>query len=123
MPPAGEHRAGGDLWPTAMPEIWRRADPDFFARLWPALERAVRPGGLIVVHGASEAVLPALAEAPGERAVVTYTPGGVPGFAVAWWRPDAAAAFASVRRTLTPDRPHLDPRDRSDALGDDGPRA
>lgn len=107
----------GDRLRSAMPEVWRRADPDFFARLWPALRRAVRPGGLIVVHGACSAVLPALADAPGERVVVSYTPDGVPGFAVAWWRPDAPVHLATARRALTPDRPHLDPRDRADALG------
>lgn len=70
------------------------------------------------MHGACEVVLPVLADAPGERAVVTYTPDGVPGFAVAWWRPDAPARFATARRPLTPDRPHVDPRDRDAALGD-----
>jgi hypothetical protein len=47
---------------------------------------------------------------------VIYTPDAVRGFAVAWWRPDAPARFAVARRTLTPDRPHIDPRDRADAL-------
>jgi methylase of polypeptide subunit release factors len=103
---------------TALLEVWRRADPDFFARLWPALARAVRPGGLAVVHAASAALLPALADAPGDRVVVTYTPDGVPGFAIAWWRPDAPPRLATARRTLTPERPHLDPRDRDDALAE-----
>jgi SAM-dependent methyltransferase len=101
---------------AALPEIWRSAEPGFFDRLWPALSRAVRPGGMIVVHAACEVVLPALAAATGERVVVTYTPDGVPGFAVAWWRPDAPDRFATARRTLTPDRPHIDPRDREDTL-------
>ena len=105
-----------DRLQTAMPEVWRRADPDFFPRLWPAVARAVRPGGMAVIHAATAAILPALANAPGERVVVTYTPDGVPGFAVAWWRPDAPPRLATVHRTLTPDRPHLDPRDRDDAL-------
>ena len=117
MPDPGDDR---DRLRRAIPEIWRCADPDFFARLWPALRRAVRPGGLIVVHGACSAVLPALADAPGERVIVTYTPDGVPGFAVAWWRPDAPARLATYRRALTPDRPHLDPRDRDNALGTHG---
>lgn len=116
-PPGGDrHRL-----PTVMPEVWRRADPDFFARLWPALARAVRPGGLIVVHGASEAILPVLTDAPGERVIVTYTPDAVPGFAIAWWRPDAPSRLATAARALTPERPHLDPRDREDALGSDAP--
>lgn len=106
----------GDRLRTAMPEVWRRADPDFFARLWPALARAVRPGGMAVVHAATAAILPALADAPGERVVVTYTPDGVPGFAIAWWRPDAPPRLATARRALTPERAHLDPRDRDDAL-------
>jgi SAM-dependent methyltransferase len=108
---------GSDRRRTALPEVWRRADPDFFPRLWPALARATRPGGITVVHAASAAILPALADAPGERVVVTYTPDGVPGFAVAWWRPDAPPRLATARRALTPERPHLDPRDRDDALG------
>src|SRR5262245_5726826 len=37
-----------------IPEVWRRADRGFFARLWPALPRAVRPGGIIVMHAVSE---------------------------------------------------------------------
>jgi SAM-dependent methyltransferase len=98
------------------PEVWRNAEPGLFDRLWPALRRAVRPGGLIVVHAASEAVLPVLEEAGGERVVVTYTPASVRGFAVAWWRPDAPDRFVAVRRELTADRPHLDPRDREEAL-------
>jgi SAM-dependent methyltransferase len=104
------------LSPTAVPEVWRRADPGLFDRLWPALRRAVRPGGMIVVHGASDAVVPALASADGERVVVTYTPDTVRGFAIAWWRPDAPARFVAARRALTPDRPHVDPADRDAAL-------
>jgi SAM-dependent methyltransferase len=104
--------AGGD---RLVPEVWRRAEPDFFVRLWPALERAVRPGGLIVVHAASAALLPALADAPGERVIVRYTPDDVPGFAVAWWRPDAPARLVAARRALTPERPHIEPRDRDEA--------
>lgn len=127
--PAGTQAPGGARDPgrarppdlerarAVLPEIWRCADPDFFPRLWPALERTVRPGGLIVVHGACDAVVPALADAAGERVLAIYTPDGVPGFAVAWWRPDAPARLATVRRALTPERPHVDPRDRDDALG------
>jgi hypothetical protein len=110
MPPAPCQLA------TAAPEIWRRAEPEFFERLWPAAARAARPGGMIVVHAACEAILPVLAAVAGERVVVTYTPDGVPGFAVAWWRPDAPDRFATARRMLTYERPHLDPRDRADAL-------
>jgi SAM-dependent methyltransferase len=101
---------------AALPEIWRRAEPGFFERLWPAVRRAVQPDGMIVVHAACEAILPALADAEGERVVVAYTPAEVRGFAVVWWRPDAPARFVAVHRALTPDRPHIDPRDREDAL-------
>ncbi|HET7503717.1 MAG TPA: hypothetical protein VFK02_22005 [Kofleriaceae bacterium] len=118
MPPAPPPLAG------ALPELWRHADPGFFARLWPGLARAVRPGGMIVVHAACEAMLPALRAAAGERVIVAYTPGaggpdepGHAGFAIGWWRPDAPDRFVAGHRALTPDRPHLDPRDREDALG------
>jgi SAM-dependent methyltransferase len=114
--PMPDPPADPDRVQTTIPEVWRRADPDFFPRLWPALACAVRPGGMAVVHAASAAILPALADAPGERVVVTYTPDGVPGFAVAWWRPDAPPRLATARRALTPERPHLDPSDRDDAL-------
>ncbi|HEX3758455.1 MAG TPA: class I SAM-dependent methyltransferase [Kofleriaceae bacterium] len=107
---------GNDRLRTALPEVWRHADPDFFPRLWPALARAVRPGGLAVVHAATTAILPALAHASGELVVVSYTPDGMPGFAVAWWRPDAPPRLAISGRDLTPERPHLDPRDRDEAL-------
>lgn len=114
-PPDAAGRLAGTAG-RAMPEVWRRAEPDFFARLWPALARAVRPGGLIVVHAAASVLLPALADAPGERVAVTYTPDGVPGFAVAWWRPDAAGRWVAARRALTAERPHIDPQDRDEAL-------
>jgi hypothetical protein len=103
------------MW-SSIPEVWRQAEPGFFERLWAALPRAVRPGGLIVVHAACEAMLPALAQACGERVAVRYTPEGAPGFAVAWWRPDGPDRLVTAHRTLTPERPHLDPQDREDAL-------
>ena len=110
MPDPGERLRG------AVPELWRRADASLFDRLWPALAASVAPGGMIVVHAAEDAIRPALAGASGERVIVTYTPDGVPGFAVAWWRPDAPARLAIARRALTPPRPHVDARDRQDAL-------
>jgi SAM-dependent methyltransferase len=100
--------------PTA--PIWRHTGPDLFDRLWPALGRAVRPAGLIIVHAVTEAILPALSAAPGERVVVTYTPEGIRGFAVAWWRPDGPARLAIARRVLTPDRPGVTAADRDEAL-------
>ncbi|HSS02694.1 MAG TPA: hypothetical protein VLM79_36785, partial [Kofleriaceae bacterium] len=107
-----------ELPAMSVPEVWRRADPGFFGTLWRTLPRSVRPGGMIVVHAADEAILPALRDAPGERVIVHYTPEGVPGFAIAWWRPDAPDRFAVTHRALTAERPHLDPRDRDDALAD-----
>jgi hypothetical protein len=71
---------------------------------------------MIVVHAVTEAIVPVLEGAAGERVVVTYTPASVRGFAVAWWRPDAPDRFVAVRRALSADRPHLDPRDREDVL-------
>lgn len=112
--PMPDLRAGEPA--AVMPELWRRADPGFFERLWAALPRALRPGGMIVVHAAREAILPALGDARGERVVVSYTPEGMRGFAVAWWQPDGADRFVVARRDLSPDRPHLDARDREDAL-------
>ena len=115
--PSGMPTPYRTAWQAALDtEIWRRAEPGFFARMWPAVRRAVRPGGLVVLHAAREALLPALVDAAGERALVTYTPDGVRGFAVAWWRPDAPARFVDVRRALTADRPHLTARDRDEAL-------
>jgi SAM-dependent methyltransferase len=111
-----------DLPAISGPEVWRRADPGFFDQLWRALPRAVRPGGLIVVHAADDALIPALRDAPGERVVVRYTPEGAPGFAIAWWKPDRPDRFVAARRALTPDRPHLESRDRDDALSDSLPR-
>ena len=105
-----------DARPPVIAELWRHADPGMFERLWPALRRAVRAGGTIVVHAATDAMLPVLRDAGGERVVVTYTPETVRGFAVAWWRPDAADRFVATERSLTPERPHLDVRDRDDAL-------
>jgi SAM-dependent methyltransferase len=124
---AGDDRAPADLVTcnapmpsftqgSAIPELWRQAEPGFFERLWVALPRAVRPGGLIVVHAACEVMLPALEQSRGERVAVAYTPDGAPGFAVAWWRPDAPDRLVVSHRALTPDRPHLEPLDREAAL-------
>ena len=112
----GDRAPDRDRLRSTLPEVWRNAEPGFFDRLWPALRRAVRPGGMIVVHAVCEAVLPVLEDAGGERVVVTYTPASVRGFAVAWWRPDAPDRFVAARRELTADRPHIDPRDREETL-------
>jgi len=92
--------------------IWRRTDAGFLARLAAAIPPRLLPGGLAIVHAAGEA-LPA--ELPGERVFVAYAP-GAPAFGVLWWRPDAPARAVTAYRELTAARPHLEPRDRDDAL-------
>ncbi len=89
--------------------VWRRADPGFFDRLWPAVADCLAPEGLAVVH-AARAAIPA--DLPGERVIVSYAPG----FAVLWWRPDAPPRVVTLARELTPDRPHVDAWDREDAV-------
>jgi SAM-dependent methyltransferase len=89
--------------------IWRRAGEPFFTELWPAIRRCLAPGGMAIVHAARRAIPD---ELPGERVIVAYADE----FAVLWWRPDAPARFASVELVLTRDRPHVDARDRDDAL-------
>jgi len=89
--------------------IWRRADPAFFPALWPAIRRNLAEGGEAIVHVARQAIPPDL---PGERAIVAYAPD----MAVLWWRPDAPELVATAERVLTKDRPHIDVRDRDDAI-------
>lgn len=93
--------------------IWRRAEPGFFTRMWPAARAALAPDGQVVVHSALDAVPPDLV---GEAVTVVYTPPGERAYAITWWRPDATPRRATCVRALTPARPHLDPRDREDAL-------
>jgi len=93
--------------------IWRRADDGFFARMWPAARSCTAPDGEIVVHCVAEAIPE---ELPGEVVVVFYTPPGERGFAITWWRPDGPVRRVVAYRELTQARPHLDPRDRDDAL-------
>jgi SAM-dependent methyltransferase len=92
--------------------MWRRTDAGFLARLAAAIPARLLPGGLAIVHTAREA-LPE--ELPGERVFVAYAP-GAPAFGVLWWRPDAPARAIAAYRELTAARPHLDPRDRDEAL-------
>jgi len=97
--------------------LWHRADAELFARLWRTATARVAPRGMVVVHG----VLAELRGAPpvGERVIVAYTPEGAAAeFGVLWWRPDAAARCVDRRRELTADRPHVDARDRDDALAE-----
>lgn len=94
---------------AAAQAIWRRAEPGFFEALWPAIRRNLAEGGEAIVHVARQAIP---ADLPGERAIVAYAPD----MAVLWWRPDAPELLATGERVLTADRPHLDVRDRDDAI-------
>jgi hypothetical protein len=89
--------------------VWRRADPGFFAALWPGIRSCLAPGGMAIVH-VSRHLIPA--DLPGERVIVAYAPD----MAVVWWRPDEPELFAMIDRPLTKDRPHIDGDDRDDAL-------
>jgi hypothetical protein len=95
--------------------MWRATGADFVPRLIAGSRVLAAPGATIVIHAAL-AALAALADEPGERVIVSYTPAGVPGFAVAWWRPDAAPLAITARRELTAERPHLTHGDRVAAL-------
>jgi hypothetical protein len=110
-PPIPSRQAGSD-------SLWRAAEPSDLARLVPAARRVVAAQGMIVIHAALEILL-ALRDVTGERVVVEYTPPGVPGFAVAWWRPDADDRWLHVARPLTPQRPHLTYDDRTAAMSGD----
>lgn len=91
--------------------IWRSTDAGFLSRLAAAIPPRLAPGGLAVIHTVREA----LPQLPGERVFVAYSP-GAPAFGVLWWRPDEEDRAVFAHRPLTVERPHLDPRDREDAL-------
>jgi hypothetical protein len=93
--------------------LWRSTTADFFEHLYRFVAASLLPGGLAVIH-ATEAALAPLADLPGERVVVAYTP--EPGFAVAWWQPDGKERYVTARRSLTPDHPHLTYADRAAVL-------
>ena len=93
--------------------VWRATTNDFFDQLYRYIPAHLEPGGLAVLH-ATEAALAPLADLPGERVVIGYTP--QPGFAVAWWAPDGASRYVTSRRLLTAERPHLTFEDRAAAL-------
>lgn len=99
--------------PNLAAPLWRATrDATLFPRLLAATRTALAPRGLAVFHAAREALAPLLAELPGERVVVTYTPPAhVPAFCVAWWRPDGPTRLANFARELTADRPHVEPQD------------
>ncbi|MBA3452484.1 MAG: methyltransferase domain-containing protein [Deltaproteobacteria bacterium] len=92
--------------------VWRSADAGFFVRLWSAARRSVAPGGEIIVHCTLSAIPE---ELPGEQLIVVYTPPSTKAFAILWWRPDAPSRRVVGRRAMTPERPHVDLRDRDDA--------
>lgn len=96
--------------------LWRTADAAFASRLWPALRAAIAPRGEAVVHSILPLVPAAL---DGEVVSVLYTPPGMRAFAVTWWRPEAPPRRVTAYRELTPARPHLEARDRDDALAGD----
>ena len=93
--------------------VWRATTNDFFAELFAYIARSLEPDGMAVIH-ATEAALAPLAELPGDRVVVGYTP--EPGFAVAWWAPGGPSRYVTARRLLTPESPHLTHADRAAAL-------
>jgi len=93
--------------------VWRRTDRSFFTRMWPAARACAAPGGEVITHTTFDAVPEDLA---GEAVTVVYTPPGERAYAITWWRPDADARRIVVQRELTTSRPHLDPRDRDDAM-------
>jgi SAM-dependent methyltransferase len=87
--------------------MWHETNSDFVARLFEHAARLVAPLGMVVVHAAEDALVPIVDELRGERVMIAYTPPGVRGFAVAWWRPDAEPRLVSARRELTAQRPHV----------------
>jgi len=91
--------------------LWRSTTMGFFERLYNSPQAAA--ARLVVIHAAESALAP-LADLPGERVVVAYTP--EPGFAVAWWAPGGESRYVSTRRPLTDDRPHVTYEDRAAAL-------
>ncbi|MBV8759167.1 MAG: hypothetical protein JO257_17900 [Deltaproteobacteria bacterium] len=89
--------------------MWRATSLAFFEKLFAETAFA----RLVVIHAAERALAP-LADLPGEKVVVAYTP--EPGFAVAWWQPAADRRYVHARRPLTDDRPHVTFEDRAAAL-------
>jgi SAM-dependent methyltransferase len=95
---------------------WRETDTTFIERLFVHARSFVAPDGMVVVHAALDALEPVLAELPGHRVVVAYTPEDVRGFAIAWWRPDGEDRLVRAQRPLTAARPHLTHEDRLGAM-------
>ncbi len=103
---------GGDPYRA----LWRTGSADFVERACKAAAAMAATGAAIVLHAALDALAPVVAELPGERVVVAYTPEDVRGFAIAWWQPDGERRLVEARRPLTATRPHLDFSDRAAAL-------
>jgi SAM-dependent methyltransferase len=97
--------------------MWRATDADFVARVLDHAARLLAPGGLVVVHAAEDALAAVVEDLPGDRVVVAYTPPGVRGFAVAWWRRAAPDRLVATRRELTAQRPHVTFADYEAASG------
>jgi SAM-dependent methyltransferase len=95
---------------------WRLTDPTFVDRLFAQARTFVAPDGMIVVHAALDALEPVLDELTGHRVVVSYTPPGVRGFGIAWWRPDGEDRLVRAHRPLSAGRPHLTHEDRLGAM-------
>jgi SAM-dependent methyltransferase len=95
---------------------WRMTDTTFIERLFQQARWFVAPDGIVVVHAALDALDPVLDELTGHRVVVSYTPPGVRGFAIAWWRPDGEDRVVRTYRPLTAWRPHLTYDDRIAAM-------
>jgi SAM-dependent methyltransferase len=91
---------------------WRSTDGEFFPRLFADAARVVAADGMVVVHGALEALQNEVMGAPGERVVVAYTPEDLLGFGILWWRPGAPERLVWKRRALSADRPHVTFEDR-----------
>jgi SAM-dependent methyltransferase len=93
--------------------LWRSTTHGFFEQLYRFIDHSLMSDGLAVIH-ATEAALAPLADLPGDRCVVAYTPDR--GFAVAWWDPHGKDRYVTARRPLTPDHPHVTYADRAQAL-------
>jgi len=91
--------------------MWRSTTFGFFERLYNSPQAA--GARLVVIHAAESALAP-LADLPGDRVVVAYTP--APGFAVAWWAPGGESRYVTARIPLTDDHPHVTYEDRAAAL-------
>ncbi len=86
---------------------WLSAEHDFVTQAFARAATMLAPTGMFVIHAQLRALRAAIAAVDGERVVVTYTPEGLPGFAVGWWRPSGKDRLVVTRRDLTVDQPHV----------------